>query len=64
MRSILTMAAPLNVNGIRYDSKNDRESEQEEYAEEFILDTNNSIQENYGNDDSGFRVELLARPIS
>ena len=50
MRTTFILGGPLNVNGTRYLSLDDRSKEQDNYVELFINKTNNEIMEIIGLD--------------
>ena len=61
MRTMLSLGAPLNINGVRYTDKNDRAGEQNDFAEQFIFEIDQKIKDEIG--DASLKAELIARFI-
>jgi len=60
MRTVFTLGAPLDVNGIRYANKTDRESEQQEYMKEIVTEMKDKLEEGT---DSSFRGDFVSSLI-
>ena len=58
MRAFIKLGAPLEIDGIRFSDKNDRNVEQDGYIKTFVNQINEELAEKY-EDESGFRFHLF-----
>lgn len=59
MRMFLKIGAPLEINGVRYNDRQDRVDEQNIFVEKFMNGIRDNMQVKYEEDPTGFRMFIM-----